>query len=68
MMPQCKPNFIIFQENVQSFPTDLAVAGHIIDGSVFSFCGDLGELILSAPQLSLQEGESVFESGSLLTQ
>lgn len=46
----------------------LTVAGHVIDGSVFSFCRDLGELILRAPQLTLQVGESVFEGGSLLTQ
>lgn len=49
-------------------PLQLAVARHIIDGSVFSFCGDLGELVLCAPQLSLQAGESMFEGGSLLTQ
>ena len=53
---------------VNTSSTDLTVAGHIIDGSVFSFCRDLGELILCAPQLSLQAGESVFEGGSLLTQ
>lgn len=49
-------------------PTDLAVADHIIGGSVFSFCGGLGELVLHAAQLSLQAGEFMFEGGSLLTQ
>lgn len=65
-------NVIHFSYNkivqVNTTSTDLAVAGHVIDGSVFSFCRDLGELILRAPQLTLQVGESVFEGGSLLTQ
>lgn len=51
-----------------AFRTDLAAAGHVVDGSVFSFGGDLGELVLRALQLSLQAGESMFEGGSLLTQ
>lgn len=53
---------------VHAFLTDLAVAGRIIDGSVFSFCCDLGELRLHAPQLTLEGGEPVFEGGSLPTQ
>lgn len=47
---------------------DLAVAGQVTDGSVFRVGGDLGELGLGAPQLSLQAGERVFEGGFLLTQ
>lgn len=65
-------NVIHFSYNkivqVNTTSTDLTVAGHVIDGSVFSFCRDLCELILRAPQLTLQVGESVFEGGSLLTQ
>lgn len=52
----------------QMFSTDLDVSGHVTDGPVFSFRGDLGEFILCAPQLSLQQSQSVFESGSVLTQ
>lgn len=50
------------------FPTDLAAACYIINGSVFSPRGDLGELVLGAPQLSLGAGERVFEGGSIPTQ
>lgn len=49
-------------------PTDLAVAGDIIDGSVLSFYCGFGKLRLCASQLTLQAGESMFEGGSLLTQ
>lgn len=49
-------------------PTDLALAGYVVDRPIFGFRGDLGELILCAAQLSLQAGEFVLESGPLLAQ
>lgn len=73
---QQQVTFLVHQSFPEAFSTQvaliqtlhLAVARQIIDGSVFSFCGDLGELVLCAPQLTLQAGESMFERGSLLTQ